>query len=213
MNKRGLSSKTWWIIAIIVAIVILLIILVRGSVTGKAPGQSNWNACGDRIDNDGDGRCDYIGSKKSCTDGSIKGDSGCSSLNDNFEESCVAGSTTCGVGACQRSSTCINDQVSCTPGSPGTETCNNVDDNCNGQTDEGGVCTPADSCNDTDGGIVANVNGSVSGYKNGTPYSYFDNCVNNVTLTEYYCIGTGAHNGTINCATNITTECIVGRCL
>ncbi len=47
--------------------------------------------------------------------------------------------TTCGTGACQRTVNRCSSGVpqSCTPGSPSAESCNNVDDNCNGSTDEG----------------------------------------------------------------------------
>src|SRR5262249_44525648 len=41
---------------------------------------------------------------------------------------------TCGVGECQRTVTC---PATCVPGSPTTEVCNGLDDNCNGQVDDG----------------------------------------------------------------------------
>ncbi|MBI4020377.1 MAG: DNRLRE domain-containing protein, partial [Candidatus Aenigmarchaeota archaeon] len=51
---------------------------------------------------------------------------------------------TCGTGACFRSisQTCSAGSYTpaCIPGSPTAETCNNVDDDCDGQTDEDGVC-------------------------------------------------------------------------
>jgi len=49
------------------------------------------------------------------------------------------GSTTCGVGACQRTVTnCVAGvPQTCTPGTPSTEICDGIDNNCNGQTDEG----------------------------------------------------------------------------
>jgi hypothetical protein len=47
-----------------------------------------------------------------------------------------------GVGICEMSGStvCMTAMLSCTafPGSPGTETCNGLDDNCDGQTDEAG---------------------------------------------------------------------------
>ena len=49
----------------------------------------------------------------------------------------------CGVGACHRNySTCINGEPNsrCVAGTPTAELCNGIDDNCNGQVDEGGVC-------------------------------------------------------------------------
>ncbi len=46
---------------------------------------------------------------------------------------------TCGIGACQRTTNRCNagTQVSCTPGAPSAETCNDIDDNCNGVVDDG----------------------------------------------------------------------------
>lgn len=49
--------------------------------------------------------------------------------------------TTCGVGACERTGTlsCVGGAMvdSCTPGQPSAEVCDNIDNNCNGVTDEG----------------------------------------------------------------------------
>lgn len=202
MNKKGISSKTWWIIAIAVIVVVLLIVLLRGVLTGNAAAVTQ---CSDRIDNDKDGKCDYSGSRRGCTDGSVKGDTGCSSTSDTTEASCVAGSTTCGVGECLRSSTCVNDQVSCTPGNPSTctslgKTCGNWSDGCgsylncgtcqSGYQCNNGVCqimNTSNSCADTDGGFKVNITGTVSGYKNNVSYSNTDLCVSNVTLREFYC--------------------------
>ncbi|MBI3541575.1 MAG: putative metal-binding motif-containing protein [Deltaproteobacteria bacterium] len=66
----------------------------------------------------------------------------CNGLDDNCNGTADEGlntPVTCGVGACQRTvSACLNGVVqSCMPGSPVVETCNGIDDNCNGQTDEG----------------------------------------------------------------------------
>ena len=50
-----------------------------------------------------------------------------------------AGSQSCGVGQCLRTTAqCANGvPVTCVPGPPSTETCNNLDDNCNGTIDDG----------------------------------------------------------------------------
>jgi hypothetical protein len=54
--------------------------------------------------------------------------------------------STCGLGACAAtgSVSCVRGQIvqSCTPGAPGAETCNGVDDDCDGVTDED-VALPA----------------------------------------------------------------------
>ena len=141
-----------------------------------------------------------------------------SSNSDNTEASCVPGSTTCGMGACQRLSSCANDQVSCTPGSPPTETCNNIDDDCDGSVDEGNVCNP-DSCSDTDGGIAPLVMGTVSGYLNGNSYSLSDFCIEiinatalDATMREYYCTGTSRNSQVVNCTVYGKTSCSNGAC-
>ena len=126
---------------ILIGTIIISIILVVSTgifaLSGGAVRQSPSNTeCSDRIDNDGDGYCDYSGLRRNCRDGSIKGDSGCSGSSDNTEASCVEGTTTCGTGACQRSSTCSNDQVVCTPGSPSTEVCDSIDNDCDGVVDD-----------------------------------------------------------------------------
>jgi hypothetical protein len=71
--------------------------------------------------------------------------------NGATDEGYVPAPTSCGVGACVRSgnTSCVNGSVvdSCTPGAPAASdaTCNGVDDNCNGATDEGYVSAPT-SC-------------------------------------------------------------------
>ncbi len=51
----------------------------------------------------------------------------------------AAGSQSCGVGACRTTVARCNSgtQVTCTPGSPSAEVCDDVDNNCNGVTDDG----------------------------------------------------------------------------
>ena len=52
--------------------------------------------------------------------------------DDDFE------ATTCGLFGCQNTSSCTNGQeTSCVPRQPGVEVCDQQDNNCNGQTDEG----------------------------------------------------------------------------
>lgn len=78
-----------------------------------------------------------------------------------------------------------------------------------------GICNQAqpNSCNDTDGGFVPPVRGTVTGYSSGTAYSYIDTCVNSRMLSEWYCIGAYAYNaGNYTCAGNFTA-CINGACI
>ena len=60
----------------------------------------------------------------------------------SVDEHYVPTSIVCGVGACQRTglSACVGGSVvpgACTPGTPGIETCNGVDDDCDGVIDNG----------------------------------------------------------------------------
>jgi hypothetical protein len=60
----------------------------------------------------------------------------------------------------------------------------------------------ANSCSDTDGGIVVTVFGTVSGYFNKKPYSYSDTCVDSGTIKEYYCSGTLSQYTQQSCGTD-----------
>lgn len=121
MNKKALSKGA--IITIIIIIIAIVIIGVYKTSGGAS--LSPREQCRDRIDNDGDSRVDY------------PSDSGCTNKFDNTEAICVVGSTSCGAGECRRTSTCINDAVSCTPGTPTTEICDGKDNDCNGVVDDG----------------------------------------------------------------------------
>ncbi|HMJ02779.1 MAG TPA: calcium-binding protein, partial [Conexibacter sp.] len=86
-----------------------------------------------------------------CVPGGANGDdSSCNGVDDdcdgNSDEAFAATATTCGVGACSASGTtsCVAGGVfdSCTVGSPsGDSSCNGVDDDCDGQSDEAFVST------------------------------------------------------------------------
>jgi len=76
----------------------------------------------------------------------------CNNIDDNCDGNIDGGITntvTCGVGACYRSvfQTCSagNWGPACTPGSPTTETCNGIDDDCDGFVDNG-LTAPSQSC-------------------------------------------------------------------
>jgi glucose/arabinose dehydrogenase len=66
--------------------------------------------------------------------------------NGQTDEGYVGSATACGAGACARTgvTSCVAGAVhdSCAPGAPQTEVCNGIDDNCNGQTDEGYASVP-----------------------------------------------------------------------
>ncbi|MBZ5640484.1 MAG: hypothetical protein LAO51_17225, partial [Acidobacteriia bacterium] len=76
-------------------------------------------------------------------------DTTCNGIDDNcngqLDEGYVPAPTSCGVGACASTGTtsCVSGAIhdSCVPGAPAPTdaTCNGIDDNCNGQVDEGYV--------------------------------------------------------------------------
>jgi hypothetical protein len=89
---------------------------------------------------------------KTCTPG-MPGTEVCNGIDDNCNGQVDEGlgTSTCGVGACQRTvANCVNGVTqTCVPGTPSPEVCDGFDNNCNGQIDEGlgtttcgkGVCT------------------------------------------------------------------------
>jgi parallel beta-helix repeat protein len=68
----------------------------------------------------------------------------------------------CGIGACQDHARCVNGNIECVPKPPGQETCNGIDDDCDGVVDNGVTMT---SC-----GVGACVRSVVS-CLNGVPQS------------------------------------------
>jgi len=71
--------------------------------------------------------------------------------------------------------------------------------------------TMPDSCNDTDGGVKYDVQGTISGYFLGKPYSYTDYC-NSDSLIEYYCLATHYWHVDYNCA-YAGKKCVDGACV
>ena len=212
---------------IVIVIIVALTIVVLAKSSGVLFGPTTQ--CDDKIDNDGDGRCDY-GPNTRCSDGSISGDSGCSGKTDNTEcnsapEICDdidndcdglidegLGSTTCGVEACQRTiQNCISGQPqTCAPGTSVTEICGcGIDDDCDGFVDE--MCNLA-SCTDSDGGINLIIKGIVTGYNDfGTPFNYTDSCVNSSAVNEQFCTGVLASAWKKACP--VGTTCSDGACI
>ena len=102
------------------------------------------------VDADGDG----YNSSVDCNDnnaaihpGAL--DTNCNGVDENCDgtadEGYMSTSTTCGIGACagQGQKNCINgaEVDSCEAGTPTTEICDGVDNNCDGAIDEGLCCT------------------------------------------------------------------------
>lgn len=193
MDKRLLV----FLVFAVIAVLAIGSIAVAGK--GKKGGRAKKPACGDKIDNDGDGYCDFLTRKTRCNDGSIPGDPGCSSkrdtseLNPNIE--CDDGIDNDGDGAVDYH------DGGCTGPEDDDET------NCGDGVCEGGEtsqncpadCGPGDSCDDTDGGIVLEIQGTVSGYRYGYPYEYTDYCNSTTLLTEFYCNGVSPNWGIYGC--------------
>lgn len=66
-------------------------------------------------------------------------------------------------------------------------------------------------CYDSDGGIILNVTGTVSGELYGQPYSLTDFCTGNHSLQEYYCTGDFWAGNIFSCSGNYSF-CSDGRC-
>ncbi|MBI4176283.1 MAG: hypothetical protein HY518_03695, partial [Candidatus Aenigmarchaeota archaeon] len=91
-----------------------------------------------------------------CTSVCVPAAEVCNGIDDDCDgqiDEGLSNTATCGVGACfmSVSQTCVSGSFipACTPGSPSTETCNGVDDDCNGLADDGIICACTD--NDLDG--------------------------------------------------------------
>jgi alpha-tubulin suppressor-like RCC1 family protein len=120
-------------------------------------------------------------------------DSTCNDVDDNCngqkDEGYLATQTNCGVGACARTgqNVCTNGTVvnTCTPGTPAAKdaVCNNVDDDCSGQTDED--YTPVATSCGFGTCMASGVTSCVSG-------SVHDSCVVPSTDTD--------HDGTPDCS-------------
>lgn len=195
MNKKIL------ILSAVLLLVLVLLLSGCTSITGEAKG-AGVAQCNDKKDNDLDGQIDL-------------NDPGCSSRKDTSELNpniqCDDGIDNDGDGKIDMqdagcSSPTDNDEVNC-----GDTVCSAGETQVNCPQDCG--YPNPDSCNDTDGGFVATLQGTVSGYLSGQSYSYTDFCIGNLTLMEYYCSGNYKTNSTTTCITNTTTVCSNGACI
>ncbi|KAB2902984.1 MAG: hypothetical protein F9K40_07365 [Kofleriaceae bacterium] len=98
------------------------------------------------------------------------------------------GTQTCGVGACTRTvNQCQNGApLACNPGSPTTETCNNIDDNCDGTTDNGAFSDAYETNADCGTARVLGTVGSDQSntYTSMTIYGSGDNDYYRIPMTE-----------------------------
>lgn len=98
-----LNKEKIYVLSVILFLATTLVISgCTSSLTGEAKGGVKGGGkkevqCNDHIDNDGDGKCDFLWRKAFCNDGSIPGDPGCISKDDNDESSdCIPACNTNG---------------------------------------------------------------------------------------------------------------------
>ena len=184
MNKR--------IFAVLVIALVVASAAIPISLAGRAPTKPE---CNDKIDNDGDGAIDMA-------------DAGCVNVKDNDESNC-------GDAVCEGVETCANCIADCGPCPTTTTTTTTVPTTTTTVTTTTlppttTTTTMPNSCTDTDHGFVEVIQGTVSGYQNGEPYSYTDFCFDMVRLNEYYCIGSISAPANSSVVCNAT--CSNGAC-
>jgi protein involved in ribonucleotide reduction len=152
----------------------------------------------------------------------------CNGTDDNcngqIDEGYVATTTTCGVGACSATGqlTCQNGTVvnTCTPGTPAASdnTCNGIDNNCNGQIDEGyvattttcgvGACSATGQLTCQNGTVVNTCTPGTPAASDNTCNGIDNNC--NGQIDEGY-VATTTTCGVGNCASTGVQQCTSGQ--
>ncbi|HXI02458.1 MAG TPA: MopE-related protein [Candidatus Saccharimonadales bacterium] len=105
------------------------------------------------VDADGDGSPSDLDCNDSNATVSPLAPEICDNLDNNCDGTTDDFATTCGVGVCASSGSCVAGVDSCTAGTPTTEICDGLDNNCDGATDEGFPDTDGDgikNCIDPD---------------------------------------------------------------
>ncbi|MFH1026234.1 MAG: MopE-related protein, partial [Nitrospirota bacterium] len=116
--------------------------------TPQTEGPFGNATCSDQIDNDCDGATDATdsGCAQQCTPSTEICDGLDNDCDGQVDEDITPVPTSCGIGACAKTGqkTCQGGLLvdNCTPGTPSVETCNNVDDDCDGVTDNGIAAVP-----------------------------------------------------------------------
>ncbi len=112
------------------------------------PGTPSAEIC-DELDNDCDGSVDEGDVCNTCTPTGTP-ETECNGIDDDcdslIDEDYRSMPTSCGEGECASTgrTTCENGSEgdTCTPGTPSAEICDELDNDCDGSVDEGGVCEP-----------------------------------------------------------------------
>ncbi|MFH1212210.1 MAG: hypothetical protein V1659_04775 [Candidatus Woesearchaeota archaeon] len=191
------------VLALAMVSVLLLAGCSKQNVTGEAKGPATVQ-CNDRIDNDRDGYTDF------------PNDPGCSSKKDKSE---LNTAIECDDARDNDNDTKIDMQDGGCVNPVDTDETNCGDGVCEYATETPANC-PKDcshpnSCSDTDGGIVREVKGTVSGYRYNISYNYTDFCMNSNAVKEYYCGGNIWYDAQISClnmSANNTGICVDGAC-
>lgn len=207
MNNLEKTVKTF-----ILALVILAAVLVPLAIAARNGGGSKQ--CNNGIDDDNDGLLDLA-------------DPGCASKQDNDEHSSTLVCDN-GIDETNDADTLKDYQISggdlgCMSVTDSDErdgACDDlVDNDGDGLTDYPNDVECANyadrehECTDTDGGIIFNTKGIVSGSFGGAPFSNTDVCVDSSTLREFYCDPFKPQSLNTACGGNSTGQCVDGACI
>ena len=162
-------------------------------------------------------RCVNGAVQDTCIAGRPASDANCNGIDDDCDgatdEHYAAEPTACGAGACAAKgiTRCVNSTVqdNCTAGSPAPETCNGIDDDCDGIIDNGLEFTAY--YRDADGDTYGNKYKSVAAC-DGPPQGYVDSLSDNGTAAAFDCNDSDAslHDG-CPCSLQVVPRRIVKR--